>query len=109
MAQTKIENKETSGVCKGCGKTSDLLFTPPLLNPPDWHAVGVVGDDAKWTPGHVENKYNLAFDDGVMYLRPQELPHDPVCWKCFAGSLVPAEWPFVVNTPGRFEFPAGIK
>lgn len=104
MVQTKIENKANAGTCKACERKSDFLFTPPLISPPDWHAVGVIGDDARWSPGGVEQKYNLAFHDKVMYLRPQEIPHDPICWRCFVSCLVAEEFPFVVNAPGQYPF-----
>lgn len=97
MPQTQIKNEVASGTCAKCKQPSDRIIAPPLISPPDWHEVGVIGDDARWILGGIERKYNLAFEAGVMYLRPQAIPHDPICWKCFAESVSPLEWPLVVN------------
>lgn len=100
MIQTiQIKNEKRSGVCKACGKRSDRIVTPPLILPPDWGRVIIHGDEATWRSGPADNKYNLAFEEGIQFLRPFEVPHDPICWKCYAESLLPSEWPFVVNKP----------
>src|SRR5690242_14581207 len=103
MAQTTIRNEASKGTCAKCKKPSDRILTPPLISPPDWHRVSVIGDEATWAPGKEERKYNVVFEGGTMYLRPQDVPNDPICWNCFAESLKPADWPFVVNRSDKMD------
>lgn len=101
MTDQKISNKHSNGVCKKCLKQSDRLVTPPLISPPDWHEIGTVGDEARWILDGEQVLYNLAFHEGVMYLRPYTSPNDPICWDCFSKCLQGIDWVYVVNLPDK--------
>lgn len=98
-----IKNNMSTGVCEQCKKNSDRLFEPPIIQPPDWDAVEIHGDQCKWQPPGtgIQKNYNLIFVDQVQYLRPWDCPNDPICWTCYAGVTSPREQMFLINEPAE--------
>jgi hypothetical protein len=104
--QMQIKNERISGVCGECEKASDTLFAPPLMDPGDWHQIGIIGDQGIWELHFGQETlkvvYNVVFDSGKMFLRPFKVQNDPICSKCWVESLLPWELKFVVNVPSAF-------
>lgn len=103
-----MDNQQQKGKCKYCGEESDRLFNLPLINPPDWDQVLLIGIDAHWRCSDQAirgaNIYDIITIDENRYLKPYETPDEPICWQCFAGHVNPCELEHVVNRPADIIF-----
>lgn len=103
-----MENLRRTGICAYCQERSTRLYDAPLLRAPATIVCDLSdGDFVDWrTPGSAypgTECFAVVTVDGWNYLRSDESPAEPICWKCFGGALSPNQASYVANQPQDFE------
>jgi len=98
----------TTTTCPYCGAEVDRVLEPPIVRVPRaqlptyddgddrvlWHAPGQAFPGGDW--------YDvLRADDAAVYARPWECSNDPLCVRCWAGSVIPAIEHYLDNKPAQ--------
>jgi hypothetical protein len=96
--------------CAYCYCESDRLIEPPILRVLRCELHGYEGEgQVYWRiPGQAfpgPDLYDiLSSDDSAVYLRLWETPDKPLCYRCYAGQVIPAAESYLHNKPPQLRF-----